>query len=117
MFSTNISKGLLFQNIHVGQIVYLHSFIQHLVVTVPLANKKKINDHGSCFFSQKETKTSMKKPASKGKPKKGVDFEGDTESEEEKAPVDYGGDMDSEGDTEDELEKYVRSSRIVLYIL
>ncbi|XP_048772083.2 DNA repair protein XRCC1-like isoform X2 [Ostrea edulis] len=53
----------------------------------------------------KETKTSMEKPASKGKPKKGVDFEGDTESEEEKAPVDYGGDTDSEGDTEDELEK------------
>ncbi|XP_061197907.1 DNA repair protein XRCC1-like isoform X2 [Saccostrea echinata] len=53
----------------------------------------------------KESKASPEKHASKGKTKKGVDFDGDTDSGGEEAPMDYGGDTDSGGDTEDELEK------------
>lgn len=53
---------------------------------------------------KEETKPTPEKAASKGKSKKGVNFD-DEESGDKEVPMDYGGDTDSGGDTEDELER------------
>ena len=53
-----------------------------------------------------KAKQSPEKPSTKGKSKKGVNFDEDTDSEGGDAP--YGGDTDSGGDTEDELERYFK---------
>lgn len=53
---------------------------------------------------KEETKPNPEKAASKGKSKKGVNFD-DEDSGDKEVPMDYGGDTDSGGDTEDELER------------
>lgn len=53
---------------------------------------------------KEETKPTPEKAASKGKSKKGVNFD-DEDSGDKAVPMDYGGDTDSGGDTEDELER------------
>lgn len=58
------------------------------------------------FFFTEETKPTPEKAASKGKSKKGVNFD-DEDSGDKAVPMDYGGDTDSGGDTEDELERWV----------
>lgn len=56
------------------------------------------------LFITEETKPNSEKAASKGKSKKGVNFD-DEDSGDKEVPMDYGGDTDSGGDTEDELER------------
>lgn len=55
------------------------------------------------LFITEQTKPNPE-AASKGKSKKGVNFD-DEDSGDKEVPMDYGGDTDSGGDTEDELKR------------
>lgn len=85
-----------------------HGNIDHRAKTglAPVIHVYNVHVFEYSFFFTEETKPTPEKAASKGKSKKGVNFD-DEDSGDKAVPMDYGGDTDSGGDTEDELERWV----------